>query len=223
MSGQKISSFEERFSELVSQYPGSDSEKAKLIGVSRQTISAWRTGVRSPKQPMIIHIASIFKVSVEWLMGFDVPMQENSRFPYPEMLPVTIQRVPILGGAACGEPIYAPDDGTEYAAVDGDIPCDFALVAHGDSMTGDRIHDGDIVFFKKQPDVEDGQIAAVSIDDGVSIKRIKRLRAPDGSVLFTQLLSSNPSYNSIDIGGQDETRAVHILGKAVAFKALLNK
>ncbi len=225
MSGQKISSFEERFSELASQYPGSDSEKAKLIGVSRQTISAWRTGVRSPKQPMIIHIASIFKVSVEWLMGFDVPMQENDCdiFQYPGVLPVTIHRVPILGGAACGEPLYAPGDGTEYATTDGDISCDFALVAHGDSMTGDRIHDGDIVFFKKQDDVEDGQIAAVSIDDGVSIKRVKRLRAPDGSVLFTQLLSSNPTYNSIDIGGQNETRVVHILGKAVAFKGKLNQ
>ena len=190
---------------------------ADMIGAKHNSISNWENGVNRPDPDTIGLICGALHVSPNVLLGSSI------HFSHPEMLPVTIQRVPILGGAACGEPLYAPGDGTEYATTDGDIPCDFALVAHGDSMTGDRIHDGDIVFFKRQEDVEDGQIAAVSIDDGVSIKRVKRLRAPDGSVLFTQLLSSNPSYNSIDIGGQNETRVVHILGKAVAFKALLNK
>lgn len=44
----------------------------------------------------------------------------------------------ILGSAACGEPIYKPGDGTEFISVEDDLPCDFALIAQGDSMTGDR-------------------------------------------------------------------------------------
>ena len=89
-------------------------------------------------------------------------------------------------------------------------------------MIGDRIHDGDVVYFRSVSDVRDGEIAAVAVDDGVSIKRIKRLRAPDGSVIFTQLLSSNPAYDSIDIGGPGETRIARILGRAVSFSAKLN-
>ena len=85
-------------------------------------------------------------------------------------------------------------------------------------MTGDRIFSGDLVFIKKQDNVRDGEIAAVAIDNELTLKRIRRLRGPDGSVVFTQLLPSNPAYSPIDIGGEDETRCVNILGKAVAVR-----
>ena len=50
---------------------------------------------------------------------------------------------------------------------------------------------------------------------------MRRLRGPGGSVAFTQLLPSNPSYSPIDIGGEDETRCIKILGKAVAVRFML--
>ena len=99
--------------------------------------------------------------------------------------------------------------------------CDFALIAQGDSMTGDRIHSGDIVFVRKQDTVRDGEIAAIALDNELTLKRVRRLRGPGGSVAFTQLLPSNPSYSPIDIGGEDETRCVKILGKAVAVRFML--
>lgn len=190
---------------------------ADMIGAKHNSISNWENGVNRPDPDTIGLICGALHVSPNVLLG------SSMHFSHPEMLPVTVQRVPILGGAACGEPLYAPGDGTEYATVEGDLRCDFALIAQGDSMTGDRIFSGDIVYFVHADDVADGQIAAVAVDDGVSIKRIQRLRAPDGSVLFTQLLSSNPAYAAINIGGPNEVREVHIIGKAVAFKALLNK
>ena len=80
----------------------------------------------------------------------------------PELTPVSgRRRVPILGSAACGEPIYSPGDGTDYITVEDDLPCDFALIAEGDSMIGDRIHSGDVVFLRSQDHVQDGEIAAV--------------------------------------------------------------
>ena len=195
------------------------------VKMNRSDISQYVSGKVEPGQDKLTILGLALGVDPVWLMGIDVPMipqEDKEMLPHPDVLPVTVRHVPILGSAACGEPIYAPGDGTEFLSVDSSVSCDFALIAHGDSMIGDRIHDGDVVYFCSVSDVRDGEIAAVAIDDGVSIKRIKRLRAPDGSVIFTQLLSSNPAYDSIDIGGPDETRIARILGRAVSFSAKLN-
>ena len=72
----KVSTFRERFYELISSGDKSMKEFSKDLHVSNQTISAWKTGARSPKEPTIIAIANHFGVSVQWLMGFDVPKRE---------------------------------------------------------------------------------------------------------------------------------------------------
>lgn len=71
-SGKKVTTFKERFSDLVSESSFSDGEISRGLKVSKQTISAWKIGTRSPKEPTIITIAQFFHVNVEWLMGFDV-------------------------------------------------------------------------------------------------------------------------------------------------------
>lgn len=216
MTGEKIASFENRIGELLDSTSGTDSDKAKLLGVSRQTISAWRTGARSPRQPMIEHIASVFKVSIQWLMGFDVPQQEDQFFSHPDILPVTTRRVPLLGTIACGEPILAESDIDTLTIVSQDIKCDFALRCKGNSMIGARIFDGDIVFIRKQDYVDDGAIAAVVLDDEATLKRVYHLA--DGRV---ELRAENPTFKSIIIGGDNETRTCRILGKAVAFQSIV--
>lgn len=72
MSNTKVSSFKERFKELFDESDTTATELAKKLHVSNQTISAWKTGDRSPKELTIIAIARYFGVSVPWLMGFDV-------------------------------------------------------------------------------------------------------------------------------------------------------
>jgi transcriptional regulator with XRE-family HTH domain len=73
MTTQKVSTFRERFRTLCSENPSSDSRLAEQLHVSKQTISAWKSGARSPKDPTISAIAQFFNVNVKWLMGFDVP------------------------------------------------------------------------------------------------------------------------------------------------------
>lgn len=97
--------------------------------------------------------------------------------------------------------------------VGAEIHADFALRAKGDSMTGARIQDGDIVFIRRQDTVNNGEIAAVLIDDEAALKRIRYL--PGG---MTMLQAENPAYEPIFIGGEGETRVVRILGKAIAFQ-----
>lgn len=68
----KTATNQERLNELFDADPRNDSSIASELGVSKQTISAWRSGFRSPKKPMLIKIAELYHVSIEWLMGFDV-------------------------------------------------------------------------------------------------------------------------------------------------------
>ena len=191
----------------------SQDEMAALLGTTKQVISRYETKQRMPKLSIVAGYALKLGVPLSMLTGGDAEPEitrENG-----------VRRVPILGGVACGEPIYKPGDGSEYATIEENVVCDFALIAQGDSMTGDRIHSGDIVFIRKQDSVRDGEIAAIALDDELTLKRVRRIMTPGGRIAFTQLLPSNPAYDPIEIGGEEETRCVNILGKAVAVRFML--
>ena len=193
----------------------SQDELAAQLGTTKQVISRYETKKRVPRLSVVAEYARRLGLPLSSLSG------EEPVLPSGAMAVGGRRLVPILGSAACGEPIYKPGDGTEYTSVEDDVACDFALIAQGDSMTGDRIYSGDLVFIRSQDTVRDGEIAAIALDNELTLKRVRRLRGPDGSVVFTQLLPSNPSFSPIDIGGEDETRCVRILGKAVAVRFAL--
>ena len=125
---------------------------------------------------------------------------------------VEVQRVPLLGEIACGKPIIANQTFDAYVEVGAQIKCDFCLRAKGDSMIDARIHDGDVVFIKKQPEVENGEIAAVEIDGEATLKRFY---AYENKIV---LQAANPNYAPLIYVG-NEIGEIHILGKAVAFQS----
>ena len=193
----------------------SQDELASILGTTKQVISRYETKQRVPRLSVVADFAKKLGVPLALLSGQQTrpaqdPVQEHG-----------VRRVPIIGSVACGEPIYKPGDGTDFATIEEDIPCDFALIAQGDSMTGDRIHSGDLVFIRRQDSVRDGEIAAVALDDELTLKRVRRILDPAGRVAFTQLLPSNPRYAPITIGGAEETRNVSILGRAVAVRFMI--
>ena len=130
-----------------------------------------------------------------------------------DLLPVARRRVPLLGSIAAGRPIYA-EETVESADCDGPLRCDFALRVRGDSMVGARIRDGDIVFIRRQQDVDDGRIAAVIIDDEATLKRVYHIK--NG----LQLLSENPDYPPM-VFTLEEYGSIRILGLAVGFTSRL--
>ena len=73
----KVATNQERLNELFDADPRNDSAIAAELGVSKQTISAWRSGFRSPKKPMLLKICDVFHVSIAWLMGYEVGRQET--------------------------------------------------------------------------------------------------------------------------------------------------
>lgn len=124
------------------------------------------------------------------------------------------QRIPLLGDIACGEPIYADENFSSYIEFSSMIQADFCLRCKGDSMTGARIFDGDLVFIHSQPEVKDGEIAAVIIGDEATLKRVYY----DKKNETLQLVAENSKYPPLIYSG-NTLEQIRILGKAVAFQS----
>jgi repressor LexA len=102
--------------------------------------------------------------------------------------------LPIYGKISCGNGTIAYESIEGYEATPkdwlngGDY---FYLRAKGDSMTGARINGGDLLLIRKQPEVENGEIAAVLIGDDALLKKVYK----NGDALLLQ--SENPAYPPI--------------------------
>ena len=118
----------------------------------------------------------------------------------------------MLGEIACGDPIYAEREYEAYVEASSDIQADFCLTAKGDSMINARIFDGDVVFIRQQPDVDNGEIAAVCIGDEVTLKRVYKY--PNR----LELRPENPTHKVKSYEGE-QLYNIRILGKAVAFQS----
>lgn len=123
-------------------------------------------------------------------------------------------KIPLLGTIACGEPILAAENIEDEVEIPEHIHADFALRCKGDSMINARIHDGDIVYIRQQPSVNNGEIAAVLIGDEATLKRV--YVHSDHVVLQPE----NPSFDPLVYFGE-AMEQIRILGKAVGFTSLL--
>lgn len=190
----------------------------KLGYKSRSSVNKIETERDIPRS-MIVRLAEILEVSPSYLMGWEEPKQdalESLMAQHDNIRPVKLKRFPLLGEIACGEPIFAEEDRASYVMADMDIRADFCLRAKGDSMTGARIHDGDIVFIREMQMVENGDIAAVIIEDEATLKRV--YYSQDDNLL--QLIAENPKYPPM-VYQDEELNHIRILGKAVYFMSAL--
>lgn len=183
-------------------------ELGKKVGVTGATINKYETGLTvNIKRSMIVKLAQALDTTPGYLMGWE--NSDVSGFPRVEPLPI-FKRVPIIGEIACGEPILAEENYDGEAGVDERIKADFALRCKGDSMINARIFDGDLVFIKAQEDVENGEIAAVIIEDEATLKRVYKYKER------VELRPENPLYPVLNYEGE-ELLTLRIIGKAVAF------
>ena len=152
-------------------------EIANRIGVTEATVQRWESGeIKTLRQGRICKLAGIVEVSPAQLMEWDDYSSEkhssqNSIHPGVEPIP-KMQKVPLVGHIACGQPITAEENLEGYVDAPAEKQIDFALTCHGDSMIDAGIHDGDTVYIRKQEEVENGQIAAIRIDDEATLKRV---------------------------------------------------
>lgn len=187
-------------------------------GVPKGTINKLLNGeTRNPTAGTLKRLAEALGCPLEFLCGRpeEIPgvfrLGAEKPLPHADLLPIHRRKVPLIGSIAAGQPILC-EEALEISACDDSVRCDFALKVQGDSMTGARIHDGDTVFIRQQDDVDDGQIAAVIIDDHATLKRVYHI--PGG----LQLLSENPKYPPM-IFTFDTCDSIRILGRAVSFQS----
>lgn len=188
-------------------------------GLSKGTLSKYENGKQEPMISTVGNLASILGVSVDYLINDeDVTDTENKNwfFYLDNIAPIKSKKFPMLGEIACGKPIFCNEDHETFIDANSDINADFCLVAKGDSMTNARIFDGDIVFIKEQPIVENGEIAAVIIDNEATLKRVYYY--PDKNKLILQ--AENPNYEPF-VYINEELNQIQILGKAVAFMSFV--
>lgn len=179
-------------------------ELGEAIGTSKQTIHRYENGIiDNIPRAKIEALASALKVTPAELMGWSIGA------------PLAAKRLPMLGEISCGVPTFANEEHDGYV-ITANIDADFCLTAHGDSMTGARIYDGDIVFIQSTDTVSDGEIAAVIIDDEATLKRVYYYPREEKLVLSPE----NPKYAPLVFVGH-ELVGVKILGRAVAFQSRL--
>lgn len=184
-------------------------KKADVVrqtGISESTVYDYFNGRTLPSPESIDKLAHFFHVDKGQL---------DPRYALPENLTPVDQshlvKIPLIGHIACGEPITADQniEGyiTEYFPESVDPDSIFALKCEGDSMEP-YILDGDIAYIRQQPEVEDGEIAAVLVDGDTraTLKRVKKV----GSQVF--LLPDNPRYSPIVL---DVNHPGKIIGKMI--------
>ena len=183
----------------------SQEQVARKLGLTQGSVSSWETGRNNPETSQLFELAKIFDVPVEAFFD-DSPARDI------DAINIRKAAVPILGSIACGQKITPDTEPDGYADLPEGISADFALRCKGDSMTPTLI-DGDIVLIRSQPEVENGQIAAVNINGETTLKRVY-FRA-DG----VHLIADNPGYQPIFVPAySDEQIIIH--GLAVGYTRL---
>ena len=185
----------------------SQGELAKLTGYTdRSSIAKVEAGRVDLSQSKIKAFANALHTTPQELMGWDGESAAKSIpagfEPLPEM-----SRVPLIGHIACGDPIMAEENVEDIVSVPAIWHADFTLHCEGDSMFP-RIQDGDLVAIRAQPQVENGEVAAVRIDNEATLKHVYYY--PD----YIELRPENPNFASIIKIGE-AMNEVHIEGKAV--------
>lgn len=186
-------------------------ELSRILGVSESTVGMYERNQREPAFEMLEAIADYFNVDMDYLTGRASVRRVVSYSPADNILPFPrMNAVPLVGTIACGAPILSTESVEDYVDMPEHVKADFALRCKGDSMINARIYDGDIVYIRQQPTVEDGQIAAVLIGNEATLKRVHLF--PDHVVLEPE----NPQYRPL-VYWENDMNSVRILGLAVAF------
>ena len=173
---------------------------------SSSSISEWEAGKYTPKVKILAEIADIFKVDLDDLMNYDLSLKPSNLIEIKETI-----SVPLIGSIACGDPILAEENVTDYISFPSELlPSGgkfFFLKADGDSMDP-TIRNQSLVLIRKQADVEDGEIAAVIFDDETEAT-LKRVKRQNKAII---LIADNSKFPPILV---DKNNPIRIIGKAI--------
>lgn len=204
-------SIAENIKRIRAEHGLSQAELGKIAGVSDKAVSTWELGLKTPRMGAVEKMANYFGITKSAIVD-DAPMTSLQKpvvppgfMPMPEMV-----QVPLIGSIACGTPITAEQNIKSYVGVPAAWRSDFALECHGDSMAP-TICDGDVVCIRSQPEVEQGQIAAVRIGEEATLKHCYYQNG------VVQLIADNPSVCPPMVYTGSDLDEIEVEGLAVGF------
>ena len=202
----------QRIRELRRSRGMTQQELGDLLGVKNAAIHKYEKGlVVNLKRETVAKMAEIFGVTPAYIMGFSAEtMSEKDVKPLGEL---RRQRIPLIGGAAAGEPIRAEEEAGVYVDVGERLRADCALTVRGRSMEP-AYRDGDVIYIRSCPDVRDGAVAVVAVDDAVSLKHVYH------DAHGVTLVSDNPAYAPMRFDPQNSDN-IRIIGAVVGFTRLV--
>jgi len=210
-----LSTFGSRLRELRMKKGLRQEDLALKFKLSKSAIGMYERDEREPSIELIHKFADFFNVSVDYLLG---RTDDPDIFLPPDAEPIDPDRlvpIPVVGKIAAGEPIDRLEHLEGYMLVERELlrgRKGFILRVQGDSMTGDRIYDGDLVVVVAQEMVQPHEIACVAVNGEYAT--LKRVKFKDDICVLT---SSNPEYEPIIVPAKD----VHIIGKVVEIRRRL--
>jgi repressor LexA len=170
---------------------------ARALGVSQQAVAKWESGRALPEISLIKNIASVFKVSSDFLLE----ISGARAFP-----------VKVIGDVRAGYDAFAFEDlrGTEPAFIS-DPEGHRYLEVRGDSMEP-FIYEGDLALVRIQPTLENGDVGVVIYGDGEAT--LKQYYKNGGQVVLKPF---NEKYGEIVISGE-ALSDFRIFGKVIETK-----
>lgn len=185
-------------------YNKSRQDVCDALDFKYSTFSEWVSAKKYPRIDKIELMANYFNITKADLV--EKHKEKRNKF-----------LIPVLGRVVAGIPIDAVEEILDYEEISEEMARNgehFALQIKGDSMEP-KFSEGDVVIIRKQPTVEDNEIAIVLVNgNDATIKKIKRF--DDGITL----IPTNPDYDVITYTNkQIEELPVIILGKVVELRA----
>ncbi|ODJ54831.1 helix-turn-helix domain-containing protein [Brochothrix thermosphacta] len=210
-------------------------EVGEKVGVGKSTVRKWENGmIENMGRDKIVLLSKALDISPLEILGIEDELAPSSIETIYNQLNEQRQtkvynyaskqleeqnsnvtsidknkKVYILGKTAANPTEVSYGDAVYDETIDTNIPrnADCALVIQGDSMEP-LLHDGSIVFYKQQCEVENGEIAIVDIDgNGVTCKKVY-FNYDDNIVLLKSL---NEKYDDRELSPE----RVRIIGKVV--------
>lgn len=191
---------------LMSEKGVDRNQMCKDLGIAYTTFNDWYNGVKYPRIDKIEMMANYFGLPKSALI------EEHEDVP-SNIIPIRFNRKPLIGDIACGTPILAEENITDYVDVPEHINCDFALRCRGRSMINLGVKEGDIVYIRSQPEVQNGQIAAVIVDGMEAEATLKKFYRYDNQIVLVPANDEDKPF--VYIG--EEMARVHVQGLAVGF------
>jgi SOS-response transcriptional repressor LexA len=180
---------------------------AESIGISRSHSHHIENGMQKPPREVLEKLANTYNINLNWLIsgiGFSGLEEETAEIELYDQ------------EAAAGygrEVVEYPEK--QYFQVPFSLIRPYrpnnlkAVYVSGDSMIGENINDGDIVFFNVKQTAGNG-IYVVSVGNSLFVKRV------DFSNDAVTLISANPAYEPRRYSGY-EMNDIRVAGRVVAW------